>query len=158
MRMTAAAVAAPAADPAVRDQLVLAHVGLVRALAHRLRRRLPAQVEIAELVSVGVLGLIDAATRYEPSLGVPFDAFARQRVHGAMLDALRSLDTVPRSVRRLQRQAEDTIASLRRTLGREPEAAEIAAELGVSVGTVKSTASRCLQRLREVLGPEGAIR
>ena len=125
--------AVPAADPQARDQLVLAHVGLVKALAHRLRRRLPAQVEVSELVSVGVLGLIEAATRYQPSLGVPFDAFARQRIHGAMLDALRSLDTVPRSVRRLQRQAEDAIGSLRHRLGREPEVAEIAAELGVTV-------------------------
>jgi RNA polymerase sigma factor for flagellar operon FliA len=127
MRLTTAP-----ADSQVRDELVLAHVGLVKALAHRLRRRLPAQVEVAELVSVGVLGLIDAATRYQPSLGVPFDAFARQRIHGAMLDALRSLDTVPRSVRRLQRQAEDAIGRLRHAIGREPDVAEIAAELGVS--------------------------
>jgi RNA polymerase sigma factor for flagellar operon FliA len=129
MRVSAAA---PAADPQARDQLVLAHVGLVKSLAHRLRRRLPAQVELAELVSVGVLGLIEAATRFQPSLGVPFDAFARQRIHGAMLDALRSLDTVPRSVRRLQRQAEAAIGQLRHRLGREPETAEIAAALGVS--------------------------
>jgi len=125
--------AAFAADPAVRDQLVMAHVDLVKALANRLRRRLPSQVEVSELVSVGVLGLIDAATRYQPSLGVPFDAFARRRIHGAMLDALRSLDWVPRSMRKLQRQAEDTIGRLRQTYGREPEAEEIAAELGISV-------------------------
>jgi RNA polymerase sigma factor for flagellar operon FliA len=125
--------AAVAPDLAVRDQLVMAHVDLVRAMAHRLRRRLPSQVEIAELVSVGVLGLIDAASRYQPSLGVPFDAFARRRIHGAMLDALRSLDRAPRSVRRLQRQAEDTIARLRHSLGREPQHEEIAADLGISV-------------------------
>ena len=122
----------PAADPQARDALVLAHVGLVKALAHRLRRRLPSQVELSELVSVGVLGLIDAASRYQPALGVPFDAFARQRIHGAMLDALRRLDTVPRSVRRLQRQAEDAIGRLRHELGREPELEEIAAAIGVS--------------------------
>ena len=125
--------AAVGPDLAVRDQLVMAHVDLVRTMAHRLRRRLPSQVEIAELVSVGVLGLIDAASRYQPSLGVPFDAFARRRIHGAMLDALRSLDRAPRSVRRLQRQAEDTIARLRHSLGREPEHEEIAAELGISL-------------------------
>ena len=71
-------------DPETRDQLVMAHIALVKAMAHRLRRRLPSQVELSELVSVGVLGLIDAASRYQPSLGVPFDAFARRRIHGAI--------------------------------------------------------------------------
>jgi RNA polymerase sigma factor for flagellar operon FliA len=125
--------AALAADPGVRDQLVMAHVDLVKILAHRLRRRLPSQVELSELVSVGVLGLIDAASRYEPALGVPFDAFARRRIHGAMLDALRGLDSVPRSVRRLQRRAEDAIVRLRQRLGHEPEIEDIAADLGITI-------------------------
>jgi RNA polymerase sigma factor for flagellar operon FliA len=123
---------AVARDAKSRNELVMAHVGLVRSLAQRLSRRLPAQVERSELVSVGVLGLIDAATRYQPSLGVPFDAFARRRIHGAMLDALRQLDWVPRSVRRLQRSVEDVMTTLRHTLRREPEAEEIARALGVS--------------------------
>jgi RNA polymerase sigma factor for flagellar operon FliA len=130
--MRVGAVAA-AVDPAVRDQLVMAHVNLVKAMASRLRRRLPPQVELSELVSVGVLGLIDAAGRYQPSLGVPFDAFARRRIHGAMLDALRGLDAVPRSMRKLQRQAEDATARLRQSLGREPESDEIAAALGMDL-------------------------
>jgi len=119
-------------DPAERDALVLAHVDLVKAMASRLGRRLPSQVELSELVSVGVLGLIEAANRYQPSLGVPFDAFARRRINGAMLDALRGLDWVPRSLRKLQRDVDQTISKLRHTLGREPEAAEIASALGVS--------------------------
>ena len=61
-----------------RDVLVLQHLSLVKALAQRLAQRLPAQVELTDLVSVGVLGLMDAATRYKPSTGVPFDAFARR--------------------------------------------------------------------------------
>jgi RNA polymerase sigma factor FliA len=89
-------------------------------------------VEVSELVSVGVLGLIDAASRYRPSLGVPFDAFARRRIHGAMLDALRGLDWVPRSVRKLQRDVDGVLTSLRHLLGREPDASEIARALGVS--------------------------
>jgi len=101
-------------------------------MASRLGRRLPSQVEVSELVSVGVLGLIDAASRYRPSLGVPFDAFARRRIHGAMLDALRGLDWVPRSVRKLQRDVDSALTNLRHLLGREPEAAEIAEALGVS--------------------------
>ena len=120
-------------DTQVRDELVMAHVDLVKSMASRLRRRLPSQVDVSELVSVGVLGLIDAASRYQPALGVPFDAFARRRIHGAMLDALRSLDWVPRSVRKLQRQAEDITSRLRQKLGREPESEEIAAGLGITV-------------------------
>lgn len=119
-------------DPAERDALVMAHVDLVKAMASRLGRRLPSQVELSELVSVGVLGLIEAASRYQPSLGVPFDAFARRRINGAMLDALRGLDWVPRSLRKLQRDVDQAMSRLRHTLGREPEAAEIASALGVS--------------------------
>ena len=95
-----------------RDALVLAHVDLVKSMATRLRRRLPAQVEVSELVSVGVLGLIDAASRYRPSTGVPFDAFARRRIHGAMLDCLRGLDWVPRTVRRLRRDVDEAMTKL----------------------------------------------
>jgi RNA polymerase sigma factor for flagellar operon FliA len=120
-------------DPAQRDALVMAHVDLVKVLAGRLGRRLPSQVEISELVSVGVLGLIEAANRYQPSLGVPFDAFARRRINGAMLDALRGLDWVPRSLRKLQRDVDSTMSRLRHTLGREPESEEIAAALGMTV-------------------------
>ncbi len=120
-------------DTQQRDALVIAHVDLVKTMASRLGRRLPSQVEMSELVSVGVMGLIDAATRYRPSLGVPFDAFARRRIHGAMLDALRGLDWVPRSVRKLQRDVDEAMSKLRHTLGREPEAAEIALTLGKPV-------------------------
>jgi RNA polymerase sigma factor for flagellar operon FliA len=112
-----------------RDRLVVTHVGLVKALAQRLARRLPAQVEVADLVSIGVLGLVEAAGRYQPSTGVPFDAFARRRVQGAMLDALRDLDWAPRSLRKLRRHVDGTIAQLRSQLGREPHEPEIAAAL-----------------------------
>jgi len=120
------------ADASVRDQLVMEHVGLVKAMASRLANRLPPQVEVSELVSVGVLGLIDAAGRFKPSLGVPFSAFARRRIHGAMLDSLRGLDWAPRAVRKLRRDVDSAIATLRFTLGREPQAADIAQALGVS--------------------------
>ncbi|MEP7116898.1 MAG: RNA polymerase sigma factor FliA [Acidobacteriota bacterium] len=119
-------------DASVRDQLVMEHVGLVKAMASRLANRLPPQVEVSELVSVGVLGLIDAAGRFKPSLGVPFSAFARRRIHGAMLDSLRGLDWAPRAVRKLRRDVDSAIANLRFTLGREPQAADIAGALDVS--------------------------
>ncbi|MEZ5420345.1 MAG: RNA polymerase sigma factor FliA [Vicinamibacterales bacterium] len=125
-------IAAHDADTAARDQLVMEHVGLVKAMASRLANRLPPQVEVSELVSVGVLGLIDAAGRFRPSLGVPFSAFARRRIHGAMLDSLRGLDWAPRAVRKLRRDVDAAIASLRFELGREPESADIARALDVS--------------------------
>ena len=93
-----------------RNQLVIEHVDVVRSTATRLARRLPPSVETTDLISIGMLGLIDAAGRYRPWLGVPFDAFARRRVLGAMLDELRSLDRAPRSVRRLSREYESTVA------------------------------------------------
>jgi RNA polymerase sigma factor for flagellar operon FliA len=122
----------PPEDNAARDALVMSHVGLVKSLAGRLARRLPPQVEVSELIGVGVLGLIDAASRFKPSLGVPFDAFARRRIHGAMLDALRDLDWAPRSVRKMGRTMDGTMARLRHELGREPEEKEIATALNVS--------------------------
>jgi len=127
MRMTL-----PPVDIETRDRLVMEHVGLVRALAGRLAHRVPSQVEVSELISVGVLGLIDAASRFQPTLGVPFDAFARRRIHGAMLDALRDLDWAPRSVRKFGRTMDGTIARLRHELGREPDEKEIAGALNVS--------------------------
>ena len=125
-------VMAPPPDLETRDRLVMEHVGLVRALAGRLAHRVPSQVEVSELISVGVLGLIDAASRFTPSLGVPFDAFARRRIHGAMLDALRDLDWAPRSVRKMGRTMDGTLARLRHELGREPEEKEVAGALNVS--------------------------
>lgn len=121
-------------DPAVRarNQLVVEHVGLVKALASRLAQRVPSQVEVSELVSVGLVGLIEAAGRYKPATGVPFDAFARRRVQGAMLDSLRDLDWAPRSVRKMRRDVDSTINRLRHELKREPEGGEIAAALKVT--------------------------
>jgi RNA polymerase sigma factor FliA len=134
MRMRAVA----ASPTESRDALVIGHIELVRSMASRLGRRLPSQVELSELVSVGVLGLIEAANRYQPSLGVPFDAFARRRIHGAMLDSLRGLDWVPRSLRRLQRDVDGAMSKLRHSLGREPDASEIASALGLSVKEYES--------------------
>jgi len=123
---------APEQDLETRDRLVMEHVGLVKLLASRLSHRLPSQVEFSELVSVGVVGLIDAAGRYRASTGVPFDAFARRRIQGAMLDSLRGLDWAPRSLRKLRRSVDTTLGQLRHALKREPVDAEIADALNVS--------------------------
>jgi RNA polymerase sigma factor for flagellar operon FliA len=128
MRMTAT----EASTSVDRDQLVINHVGLVKVMAHRLAQRLPSQVEMSDLISVGVLGLIDAAGRYRPAMGVPFDAFARRRVQGAMLDALRDLDWAPRSLRRMRRDIDGATAQLRHQLRREPTEEEIAGAMSMS--------------------------
>jgi RNA polymerase sigma factor for flagellar operon FliA len=139
MRLTEAPV-----DYAERDRLVTAHIGLVKATAHRLAQRLPSQVEVVDLISIGVLGLIDAAGRYRPSLGVPFDAFARRRVHGAMLDALRGMDWAPRSLRKIRRELDAAMARLRYDLKREPTEPEIAKAMGMS----EAECGRTLEQLR----------
>jgi len=115
-----------------RNQLVVQHIGLVKSIARRMAQRVPSQVEVSELMGVGMIGLVDAAGRYEPSLGVPFEAYARRRVHGAMLDSLRRLDGVPRAVRRQRREVDAAISRLRHELQREPTEEEIAQALHLS--------------------------
>lgn len=119
-------------DLETRDRLVMEHVDLVKQVAGRLAHRLPAHVELSELTSVGVVGLLDAAARFRPSLGVPFGAFARRRILGSMLDALRDLDWAPRAVRRMRRDVDVVTAKLRGLLGREPESHEIAGAMQVT--------------------------
>jgi len=154
-------VAAATVDYETRDRLVMAHVSLVKVLAQRLAHRLPPEVELNELISVGVLGLVEAANRYQPALGVPFDAFARRRVHGAMLDALRSLDWVPRSVRRLRRELDATVARLRHELGREPREHEIAQAMNLTAEqfdhAVEELRALELATIRplDAIGPDG---
>jgi RNA polymerase sigma factor for flagellar operon FliA len=145
-RKPAGAPPAPVSQETIdtRNRLVMEHVPLVKSLASRLAQRLPSQVQVSDLVSVGVIGLIDAANRYKPTLGVPFDAFARRRVQGAMLDSLRDLDWAPRSLRRMRRDVDAAIGNLRRTLDREPEEAEIAAALDMSTAEYEKT----LEQLR----------
>jgi RNA polymerase sigma factor for flagellar operon FliA len=126
-------------NTAARNRLVMNHVSLVRAVACRLAYRLPSSVELSELIGVGTLALVDAAGRYRASVGVPFEAFARQRVHGAMLDSLRGLDWAPRSLRKKQRALDAAINRLRHELGREAEAGEIAAALDLTLPEYERT-------------------
>jgi RNA polymerase sigma factor for flagellar operon FliA len=125
---------------------VTQHIDLVKTIANRLARRLPSSVETLDLISVGMLGLVDAAGRYRPSLGVPFDAFARRRVLGAMLDELRSLDRAPRALRQIGRETEAALGRLRAELKREPTESEIADALDMSEDEYRSA----LDKLRGV--------
>lgn len=107
---------------------------MVRRAAAQLASKLPANVELDDLVQAGMIGLIDAVSRYEVSHGVQFETFAMQRVRGAMLDELRGGDWMPRSVRRTQRSIEAAIRKAEHDLGRAPSEAEIARSMGVAVG------------------------
>ncbi len=115
------------------EQVMLAHLPMVRFLARRVHERLPQHVEMEDLVSAGVVGLIDAVQKFDPSKQVKFRSYAQFRVRGAILDSLRALDWGPRALRRRGRQIEDTIRSLNASLGRSPTEAEIASEMQVTL-------------------------
>lgn len=121
-----------------RNRLVLQFSPLVKYVAGRLRTRLPDTVEYADLVSDGIIGLMEAIERFDPERGLSFQTFAVPRIRGAMVDALRSLDWVPRSVRDRVRQVEEAQRDLETALGRAPEDAEIAAHLDMSVDALRA--------------------
>ena len=111
---------------------------LVRRLAHHLAARLPASVELDDIIQAGMIGLMDAASRYEEGHGTQFETFASQRIKGAMLDELRQNDWMPRSVRKTLRQIEQAIARLEQRHSRAPTEDEIARELGVTLASYQS--------------------
>ena len=112
------------------------HLGLVYHVAGQLSRARGNDVELEDLVSAGTLGLIDALENFDASRGVAFSTFAAPRIRGAMLDELRRLDRVPRSVRRKTRQIEGATMALAGVLGREPGHAELAHGLGIDLATL----------------------
>src|SRR5438876_3301770 len=105
----------------------------IEKVARRLARRLPAHVEIDDLISSGVIGLMEAAERFDPKRVDRFEAFAEFRIRGAMLDDLRSRDTLSRDMRRLSNELRDATRRLEAQLGRTPDHEEIAKRLGVGV-------------------------
>ncbi|MDD5088170.1 MAG: FliA/WhiG family RNA polymerase sigma factor [bacterium] len=120
-------------SPEMREQLLVQYLPLVRRVAGRMVGSLPRSVRMEDLVSAGMVGLLSCFDNFDPSLGIKFETFAMNRIRGAMVDSLRELDWVPRSVRRKVRQLERTVESLMQEFGRPPEDAEIAERLDVSV-------------------------
>jgi RNA polymerase sigma factor for flagellar operon FliA len=120
-------------DKALRDRLILTYAPLVKYVAGRLGSGLPAHVDEGDLVSYGLLGLISAIERYDPDRDIKFETYAIMRIKGAIIDELRALDWVPRSVRARARQIERAIAELEAKLGRAPTDEEIAGKVGLSV-------------------------
>lgn len=126
-------------DLELRNRLVLQYSPLVKYVAGRVRSGLPQTVEQGDLISEGVIGLIDAIDKFEPERGLQFQTYAVPRIRGAMVDSLRSSDWVPRSLREKKRDIERAQAALETKLGRTPSDQEVATELGVSVGGLRET-------------------
>jgi RNA polymerase sigma factor for flagellar operon FliA len=119
-------------DRQLRDRLILTYAPLVKFVAGRLGSGLPAHVDEGDLVSYGLLGLIGAIERYDPDRDVKFETYAIARIKGSIIDELRAMDWVPRSVRARARDIERAIGELEAQSGRAPSEEEIAAKLGVS--------------------------
>jgi len=119
---------------AEREAMLLEHLPTVRYLARRIHERLPQHVELDDLVSAGVVGLIDAFSKFDHTKNVQFKSYAQFRIRGAILDSLRTLDWSPRELRRKGRAVEEAIRAVTQKLGRVPSEQEIAREMGVELG------------------------
>jgi RNA polymerase sigma factor for flagellar operon FliA len=114
-----------------REQLIKDYVPLVKFVAHRIAARLPAHVELDDLINSGILGLMDAIEKFEPARNIKFKTYAELRVKGAILDGLRELDWVPRSLRRKKKDIETAYHTIEQQTGRAATDEEVAKELGV---------------------------
>src|SRR6186997_3249425 len=126
---------------ASQSNRIVAGLPFVESLARRMASTMPNSIDIGDLVQDGVLGLIDAANRFDEARGIKFETFAERRVRGAMIDALRK-DAWPRGVRRVRRELEAAREQLRRELGGEPTLADLAKRVGVEEGRLERTIVR----------------
>lgn len=115
------------------DDLVREYLPLVKRIAYHLMTRLPASVEVDDLIQAGLMGLLDAVERFDDGQGAHFETYATQRIRGAMLDELREADWASRNVRKAARQIEQAIHTLEQRLGRPPSEQEIANEMHLDI-------------------------
>jgi RNA polymerase sigma factor for flagellar operon FliA len=120
-------------DPAERERLLTDTLPEVRYIARRIRDRLPSHVQFDDLLHAGILGLIDAVDKFDPSKNVQLKSYARFRIRGAILDSLRQLDWSPRNLRRQARRIEEAHRELAAVLGHAPTEPELAAQLGLEL-------------------------
>jgi RNA polymerase sigma factor for flagellar operon FliA len=123
----------PTSNIANRDRIILEHLPLVKAIAVRLLGSLPSHADLDDLIHAGVLGLFDAATKFNSEKQVAFSSYAKHRIKGAILDSLRQLDWASRDLRRRHKQLEAATQKLTSELQRAPTEAELAAKLGVDI-------------------------
>lgn len=150
-------------DGRLREQLILHYSPLVKYVAGRVSVGLPSNVEQADFVSSGIFGLIDAIEKFDPGRSIKFETYAITRIRGAMIDELRALDWIPRSVRQKARAIERSYATLEASLRRTPSEAEVAAEMGVALEDLHAVFSQlslanvvALEELLHVGGEGGA--
>jgi RNA polymerase sigma factor FliA len=139
--------------------LIKQYSPLVRRLAHQMIAKLPANVEVNDLIQVGLIGLSDALSRFDAEQGVQFETFATQRIRGAMLDELRGGDWMSRGTRRQQREIEVAVHKVEQRLGRAPREDEIAAEMGLPLAEYQDLLSKVrgtqLVYLEDMSGDDG---
>lgn len=121
-----------------REEVIHRYLHLVKYVAGRISVNLPPNVELNDLINDGIIGLIDAVEKYDDSRGVKFETYAITRIHGAIIDALRALDWVPRAVRQRAREMERASQALEAKFGREPTPSELAEQLGITVKMLDS--------------------
>jgi len=122
-----------------REEVIKKYSPMIKYVANRIAMRLPPHIEVDDLISVGVLGLMDAISKYDSSRGAKFKTYAEFRVRGAILDELRSLDWVPRSIRQKASQVDKVVVALQSKLSRQPEDEEVAKEMGLSLEQFHNT-------------------
>ncbi len=118
---------------AARNRLIETYMSLVGYIASKTAASLPPHIEVSDLESVGILGLMNAIERFDPDKGIAFETFAKMRVYGAIMDELRSLDWIPRSIRQKTKKIESAYRTLDQELGRPATVTELADHLGISV-------------------------
>jgi RNA polymerase sigma factor FliA len=126
-------------DPQARERLILQYSPLVKYVAGRVSVGLPATIEHADLTSYGMFGLIDAIEKFDIERGLKFETYAISRIKGAIIDELRSIDWIPRSVRSKARDVEKALTALETRLRRTPTERELADEMGVSLNELRTT-------------------
>ena len=122
-----------------REEVIIRYSPMIKYVANRIAMRLPPHIEVDDLISVGVLGLMDAISKYDSSRGAKFKTYAEFRVRGAILDELRSLDWVPRSIRQKASKVDKVVQGLQAKLRRTPEDEEVAQEMGLSLDQFHET-------------------
>jgi RNA polymerase, sigma 28 subunit, SigD/FliA/WhiG len=122
-----------------REEVIIRYSPMIKYVANRIAMRLPPHIEVDDLISVGVLGLMDAISKYDSSRGAKFKTYAEFRVRGAILDELRAMDWVPRSIRQKASSVDKVVQSLQAKLSRSPEDEEVAKEMGISLEQFHNT-------------------
>ena len=143
----------PALDTLSREDKILKHMPLVRAIAARVRESLPVQIELDDLVHAGVLGLFDAVDKYDSSKNVVFHLYAKHRIRGAILDSLRQLDWASRDLRKRFKSFESATQQEAQRLGRSPTEDEIAGAIGISPNLFRKQKSELHQAGMNAIAP-----